>query len=85
MTHETMTAQMPAEVIRLAREFFARRVPAASAFVEAESAGHIVLRGQGGEELVIAAVAVEHGSAVRGSTLFFDQQLCRFFSTLEAA
>ena len=84
MTHETMTARTPAEVIRLAREFFLRRVPAASAFVEAESAGHIVLRGQGGEELVIAAVAVRGGSAVRGSTLLFDQQVLRFFTTLGA-
>jgi hypothetical protein len=85
MTHETTTARSPAEVIRLAREFFLHRVPAASAFVEAESAGHIVLRGQGGEELVIAVLAVAGGSAVRGSTLLFDQQLLRFFSTLEAA
>jgi hypothetical protein len=85
MTLETMTARSPAEVIRLAREFFQRRVPAAGAFVEAESGGHVVLRGQGGEELVIAALAVDGGSAVRGSTMLFDQQLRRFFSTLEAA
>ena len=84
MTHETMTVRSPAEVLRRAREFFLHRVPAASAFVEAESAGHIVLRGQGGEELVIAATAVAGGSVVRGSTLLFDQQLLRFFSTLEA-
>jgi hypothetical protein len=85
MTHETMTVLDPAEVLRRAREFFLRRVPATGAFVETESAGHIVLRGQGGEELVIAASAVAGGSAVRGSTLLFDQQLRRFFSILEAA
>ena len=85
MTHETMTARSPAEVLRLAKEFFLRRVPAASAFVETESAGHLVLRGQGGEEVVIAAMAVRGGSAVRGSTLLFDQQLRRFFATLAAA
>jgi hypothetical protein len=85
MTHETNTVLDPAEVLRRAREFFLRRVPAMGAFVETESAGHIVLRGQGGEELVIAASAVAGGSAVRGSTLLFDQQLLRFFSTLEAA
>jgi hypothetical protein len=42
----------------------------------------VVLRGQGGEEVALNATAVEGGSAVRGSTLFFDQSLDRFFSTL---
>jgi len=82
MTHETVTALAPEEVIRRAREFFLRRVPATGAFVETETSRHIVLRGQGGEELVIAASPGPEGSAVRGSTLFFDQQLKRFFSTL---
>jgi hypothetical protein len=85
MTHETMTTESPAEVLRMARAFFLHRVPAASAFVEAESAGHLVLRGQGGEEVVIAVVPVAGGCAVRGSTQLFDQQVRRFFSTLAAA
>jgi len=82
MTHDTVTALAPEEVIRRAREFFLRRVPATGAFVEAESPRHLVLRGQGGEELVIAVVPTPAGSAVRGSTLLFDQQVQRFFSTL---
>ena len=82
MTHETTTTLGAEEVIRRAREFFAQRVPAAGAFVEAESARHVVLRGQGGEEVVIAAVPRAGGSAVRGSTLLFDQQVRRFLSTL---
>jgi hypothetical protein len=82
MTHETATALAPEEVVRRAKEFFLRRVPATGAFVEAESARHVVLRGQGGEELVIAAVPAPEGSLVRGSTLLFDQQVLRFFSTL---
>ena len=82
MIHETVTALAPEEVIRRAREFFLRRVPATGAFVEAESPHHVVLRGQGGEELVIAASPGPAGSAVRGSTLLFDQQVKRFFSTL---
>jgi len=82
MTHETATALAPEEVVRRAKEFFLRRVPATGAFVEAESACHVVLRGQGGEELVIAAVSTPEGSLVRGSTLLFDQQVLRFFSTL---
>lgn len=82
MIHETVTALAPEEVIHRAREFFLRRVPATGAFVEAESPRHLVLRGQGGEELVIAAVPGPGGSAVRGSTPLFDQQVKRFFSTL---
>ncbi len=85
MTHETVTALAPEDVVRRAKEFFLRRVPATGAFVETETARHIVLRGQGGEELVIAAVPAPGGSAVRGSTLFFDQQVVRFFSTLPGA
>ena len=85
MTHETLTAIAPDEVVRRAREFFLHRVPATGAFVEAESAHHIVLRGQGGEEVVIAAGARGSGSAVRGSTQLFDQQVRRFLSTLPPA
>lgn len=85
MTHEIVTTLAPEDVLRRAREFFLRRVPATGAFVETESARHIVLRGQGGEELVIAAAPQPGGSAVRGSTLLFDQQVKRFFSTLPPA
>ena len=85
MTYETSTSLPPGEVLRRAKEFFATRVPATGAFVERESAGHVALRGQGGEEIVIAASAAPFGSAVRGSTLLFDQQVRRFFSTLDAA
>jgi len=85
MTHEVVTTLAPEEIVRRAKAFFATHVPASSAFVEAESARHVVLRGQGGEEIVIAAAAVAGGSAVRGSTLLFDQQVKRFFTTLPAA
>jgi len=45
------------------------------------------LRGQGGEEIVISAWEdKERGvTRVRASTLFFDQALDRFFSTLPLA
>lgn len=82
MIHETITTLPPEEVLRRAREFFMSRVPATAAFVESQSARHIVLRGQGGEEVVFAVQPVEGGSAVRGSTLLFDQAVRRFFSTL---
>jgi len=85
MTHEVVTTLAPEEIVRRAKAFYATHVPATGAFVEAESARHVVLRGQGGEEIVIAVAAVAGGSAVRGSTLLFDQQVKRFFTTLPAA
>lgn len=85
MTYEMVTALAPEEVVGRAKVFFTTRVPATGAFVERESARHLVLRGQGGEEIVIAAMPVDGGSAVRGSSLLFDQQVKRFFSTLPAA
>jgi hypothetical protein len=85
MIHETTTSLAPEEVLRRAKEFFAARVPATGCFVERESPRHVVLRGQGGEEVVIAVFPAESGAAVRGSTLLFDQQVGRFFSTLPEA
>ncbi len=85
MTHEIVTSLAPEDVVRRAKEFFATRVPATGAFVEKEGPHHVVLRGQGGEEVVIAAVTGGAGTVVRGSTLFFDQQVGRFFSTLPEA
>ena len=40
-------------------------------------------RGQGGEELVIGVSPSDAGALVRGSTYLFDQQIARFFSTLD--
>jgi hypothetical protein len=85
MTHEIITSLPPEEVLRRATAFFTTRVPATGAFVENESAYHVVLRGQGGEEIVIATAPAPEGTAVRGSTLMFDQQVRRFFTTLPAA
>jgi hypothetical protein len=79
---DTTTALPPEDVIGLAKTFFATRVPATACFVEQASARHVVLRGQGGEEIVIAATPGEGGTAVRGSSLMFAQQVQRFFTTL---
>lgn len=84
MTHEYTTSLSPDEALRRAKTFFTTRVPATGAFVEDESAGHMVLRGQGGEEIVIAVSPAPGGTAVRASTLLFDQQVKRFLSTLPA-
>ena len=83
MTHTTMVALSPDEILTRAKNFFADRVPNSAAFVEKEGPGFLILRGQGGEEIAIRAAAGEGGrSIVRASTLFFDQALDRFLSTL---
>jgi len=62
--------------------FFAERVPHQAAFLEREGPNFATFRGQGGEELALAAVASDGGTRVRASSLFFDQAIGRFFSTL---
>ena len=82
MTFEAQTALDGPTVLARAKEFFAERVPLNAAYPEKEGAGWLVLRGQGGEEVAIAVAPVDGGVRVRGSTLFFDQALDRFLSTL---
>lgn len=84
MTHETMTSMSGAEILRRAKRFFQERVPGNAAFPEKEGASWVTLRGQGGEEIALAVADVPGGSRVRASTLFFDQAIGRFFSTLPA-
>lgn len=83
MIHTTTVALPPQEVLERAKRFFAERVPHAAAFVEQEGPRFVVLRGQGGEEVVFGAWADDSGKTrIRASTLFFDQAVDRFFSTL---
>ena len=82
MTHETITRLSASETIARAKIFFSERVPNHAAYPEREGPGFLSLRGQGGEEIAIAVIAVESGSRVRASTLFFDQAVERFLSTL---
>ena len=83
MIQEITTAMRPEEVLAAAKTFFARRNPIYAAFLEKEGPGYATFRGQGGEEIVIGVSADEHGTIVRGSTYLFDQQVARFFTTLE--
>jgi hypothetical protein len=87
MIHTTTVSLPPAEVLTRAQEFFADRVPHAAAFVEKSGPNFLSLRGQGGEEVVVSAwEEKEKGvTRVRASTLFFDQALDRFLSTLPLA
>ncbi len=79
---ETTTSRTPAEVLAAAKEFFAHQTGIYAAFPEQESATHVTLRGQGGEEIVIAALSGAGQTKVTGSTYLFDQQIARFFATL---
>jgi hypothetical protein len=82
MTHTTTVALPPREILERAKQFFAERVPHAAAFVEKEGPRFVALRGQGGEEVVFSAWDESGKTRVRASTLFFDQAVDRFFSTL---
>ena len=82
---ETTTVHTPAEVLRAAKDFFARQTGIYAAFPEQESTTHISLRGQGGEEVIIAAIPGDGATRVTGSTYLFDQQVSRFFATLAPA
>ncbi len=82
MVHTTTAALLPQEVLTRAKAFFAERVPNSSAYPEQEGPTFLVLRGQGGEEVTLSAVAADGGARIRASTLFFDQALDRFLSTL---
>ncbi len=84
MTHETLTAAGAGDVIARAKRFFQDRVPNCAAFPEKEGPGWVTLRGQGGEEIALAATDMPGGSRVRASTLLFDQAVGRFLSTLPA-
>lgn len=85
MIHETATSLSGAEVIERAKRFLAERVPHQAAFLEKEGPTFATFRGQGGEELVIAVFPAGQGTRVRASSLFFNQAIDRFFSTLPAA
>jgi hypothetical protein len=79
---ETTTSHSPAEVLEAAKRFFARQTGIYAAFPEQESRTHVTLRGQGGEEVVIAVLPDAGQTRVTGSTYLFDQQVSRFFATL---
>lgn len=85
MTHETTTSLAPADVLARAKSFFSERVPHMGAFPEKEGEQFVTFRGQGGEELTVATFSGDGGTRIRASTLFYDQAIGRFFSTLPPA
>jgi hypothetical protein len=86
-TVEETTTDLPAaDVLARAKSFFADRPSLYSTFLDKEGPGFCSFRGQGGEEIIIAATpAPEGGTRVTGSTYLFDMQLTRFFTTLPPA
>jgi hypothetical protein len=85
MVHETLTSLDPGSVLAAARRFFAERVPGRAAFPEKGGPTWLTLRGQGGEEIALAAIPQGAATRVRASTLLFDQAVERFLSTLPRA
>jgi hypothetical protein len=79
---EYHTSLPPAEVLAQAKKFFTRRNSLYATFLDQEGPSHATFRGQGGEELVVAAVARDGATLVTGSTYLFDMQVARFFTTL---
>ncbi|HLV25000.1 MAG TPA: hypothetical protein VKZ41_01710 [Gemmatimonadales bacterium] len=82
ITQEHRTALPVREVLSRAKRFFPDQIGIYSAFFEKEGPQHVVMRGQGGEELVIAAVPIDDGSLITASTFLFDVQVARFFTSL---
>jgi hypothetical protein len=82
---ERVTAWSVDEVLTHAELFFSRTGGVYAAFPEKRGPSHLVLRGQGGEELVVAARVTDAGTAVTGSSYLFDQQVARFLDSLPPA
>jgi hypothetical protein len=85
MQHEATTSLAGPGVIERAKLFFSERVPQNGAFLEQSGPTWAVFRGQGGEEISLAVLSAGNGTRVKVSTLFFDQAVDRFLSTLPAA
>ena len=79
---EYFTTLPPEEVMKRARQFFVQRNPLYAAFPDRAGDRWASFRGQGGEEVIVAAAPAEGGTRVTGSSYLFTMQLMRFFTTL---
>jgi len=79
---ERTTTLAPQDVLAQAKVFFAQRASLYAAFLEKEGPTFVTFRGQGGEEIVIAAAPKDGATLVTGSTYLFDMQVARFMQTL---
>ena len=85
MQHEMVTSLPGPGVLERAKTFFSERIPQNGAFLEQAGPTWAVFRGQGGEEISLAVLSAGAATRVKVSTLFFDQAVDRFLSTLPAA
>jgi hypothetical protein len=79
------TSMSPADVLAAAKAFFGPRNSVYAAFAEKEGPNHLVMRGQGGEEVIVAAHTENGKTTVSGSSYLFDQQVARFLASLPIA
>ena len=79
---EYRTTATPEEVLSEAKRFFTRHNAIYATFIDRDGPTFVSFRGQGTEELIIAAVADGDATRVTGSTYLFDMQIARFFTTL---
>ncbi len=76
------TVMPAAAVLDSARDFFARRSGIYAAFLEKQGPNWMSLRGQGGEEIVIAATEEAGSTSVSASSYMFDAQVAQFLASL---
>ena len=79
---EFRTTIAPAEVLTRAKTFFTRHNSLYATFLDTEGPSHVTFRGQGTEEIVVAAIARDGATLVTASAYMFDMQISRFFTTL---
>lgn len=79
------TSLPAAAVLGAAREFFSRGSGIYSAFLDKEGPNWVNLRGQGGEEIALAAHEENGVTEVTGSSYMFDAQVALFLSSLPPA
>lgn len=73
------------EVLAAARDFFSRRSGIYAAFLEKQGPNWMSLRGQGGEEIAVAATEESGGTSVTASSYMFDAQVAQFLASLPPA
>lgn len=79
------TSMSVADVLASAKEFFAHRSGIYAAFLEKQGPTWISMRGQGGEEIIVAANDEAGGTSVTASSYMFDAQVAQFLSSLPPA
>lgn len=79
---EFRTTLASAEVLTRAKTFFTRHNSLYATFIDTEGPNHVTFRGQGTEEIVVAAIERDGATLVTASAYMFDMQISRFFTTL---